>query len=303
MGTTVPERKSRERICMETHEPEMTMHSSPAVPEIALPPLAPHGIAAPTLAEVAHEARNMVTMLGLYCELLDQPGVLTTAYRHYGSELKMVAAASRSLVERLGALEKADSRTDHALDAGSTLASVPKSAIDKPTTGRYWDELTLKPITNFAWELQSNRNLLAALAGPSIVVSVDAVGGALPVFLSSEDLTRILVNLIKNAIEATSSGGRIQLVLREIQTDAGDPSKLILNVEDSGSGIPVDALESVFTPGFSTHSNGSAGATERRGLGLSITRSIVEAAGGRMRAANRDPHGACIQIELPIRGI
>ena len=291
---------------METHEPEMTMHASSTAPtsgEIVLLPLPLNGIAAPTLAEVAHEARNMVTMLGLYCELLDQPGVLTAAYRHYGDELKMVAAASRSLVERLGALERADSRAAH--DVGQTqghsLAARAKTMIDRPATARYWEELHLKPITDFAWELQSNRNLLAALAGPSVVVSVDAVGGALPVLISSEDLTRILVNLVKNAIEAMPHGGRVQLVLRESQTDAGDPSKLLLNVEDSGSGIPIDALESVFTPGFSTRCNISAGAIERRGLGLSITRSIVEAAGGRMRAANRDPHGACIQIELPIR--
>ena len=291
---------------METHEPDMMMHASSAIPtpgEIALLPLRSNGIVAPTLAEVTHEARNMVTMLGLYCELLDQPGVLTAAYRHYGDELKMVAAASRSLVERLGALERADSRAAHDVGPtqGHSLAARAKTMIDRPATARYWEELHLKPITDFAWELQSNRNLLAALAGPSVVVSVDAVGGALPVLISSEDLTRILVNLVKNAIEAMPNGGRVQLVLRESQTDAGDPSKLILNVEDSGSGIPIDALESVFTPGFSTRCNFSAGAIERRGLGLSITRSIVEAAGGRMRAANRDPHGACIQIELPIR--
>jgi K+-sensing histidine kinase KdpD len=38
-----------------------------------------------------------------------------------------------------------------------------------------------------------------------------------------------------------------------------------------------------------------------RGLGLSITRSIIEAAGGRIQAANRDPAGARLEIELPVR--
>src|ERR1700748_3171605 len=96
-------RRSRERICMETHEPDMTLTASSTMPtpgEVAMLHLPCSAISAPSLAEVTHEARNMVTMLGLYCELLDQPGVLTTAYRHYGGELKMVAAASRSLVER-----------------------------------------------------------------------------------------------------------------------------------------------------------------------------------------------------------
>src|SRR5208282_2346686 len=57
-----------------------------------------------TLAEVAHDARNMVTALGLYCDLLEEPGVLATPFVHYGHELRLVAAASRRLVEKLVAL-------------------------------------------------------------------------------------------------------------------------------------------------------------------------------------------------------
>jgi hypothetical protein len=57
-----------------------------------------------SLAEVAHDARNLVTALGLYCELLQEPGVLATPYLHYGKELGMLAAASRSLADKLAAL-------------------------------------------------------------------------------------------------------------------------------------------------------------------------------------------------------
>ena len=59
-----------------------------------------------SLAEVAHDARNMVTALGLYCDLLEEPGVLATQFLHYGSELRLVAAASRRLVEKLVALDR-----------------------------------------------------------------------------------------------------------------------------------------------------------------------------------------------------
>ena len=58
-----------------------------------------------TLAEVAHDARNMVTALGLYCEFLEEPGVLATPFLHYGQELRLVAAASRRLVEKIVALD------------------------------------------------------------------------------------------------------------------------------------------------------------------------------------------------------
>lgn len=58
-----------------------------------------------SLAELAHDARNMVTALGLYCDLLEEPGVLTEPFGHYGNELRLVAAASRRLVEKLVTLD------------------------------------------------------------------------------------------------------------------------------------------------------------------------------------------------------
>src|SRR5271165_1743410 len=60
------------------------------------------------LAELTHDARNMVTALGLYCDLLEEPGVLATPYLHYGTELRLVAAASRCLVQKLAALDTRD---------------------------------------------------------------------------------------------------------------------------------------------------------------------------------------------------
>jgi len=48
-----------------------------------------------SVAELAHDARNIVTALGLYCYLLEEPGVLATPFTHYGNELRLVAAASR----------------------------------------------------------------------------------------------------------------------------------------------------------------------------------------------------------------
>ena len=63
-----------------------------------------------TLSEVAHDARNMVTALGLYCDLLEEPGVLATPFMHYGHELRLVAAASRRLVEKIVASTREELR-------------------------------------------------------------------------------------------------------------------------------------------------------------------------------------------------
>ena len=260
------------------------------------------------LAEVAHDARNMVTALGLYCDLLEEPGVLTAPYLHYGSELRLVATASRRLVEKLVALDTREAPGG----ASSQVASrdlerspTPASAGDRLQQSRRWDLMPAEPIDNLAGELLANRNLLAALAGTSIALTVDAEGGARPVRLTGEDLTRVLVNLVKNAAEAMPAGGTIQLGLREQPAQPGAPRWLSLTIEDNGPGIARKALDKIFEAGYSTRlsgpsTNGGWPATHR-GLGLSITRSIVEAAGGRIHAANRARGGARLKIELPVR--
>ncbi len=259
------------------------------------------------LAELAHDARNMVTALGLYCDLLEEPGVLASPYAHYGNELRLVAAASRRLVERLMALdtEKHPEAARFASPLGDRgRRPVQSETAERSRQARRFDLLPALPIDNLAGELLANRNLLAALAGPSITLTVDAEGGALPVRLTAEDLTRVLVNLVKNAAEAMPGGGQIQLSLRESAAEGDTPQTLSLAIEDSGPGIPAKTLARIFEAGFSTQAASAAGQgwpVAHRGLGLSISRSIVESAGGRIVARNRRPAGACFQIELPIR--
>jgi signal transduction histidine kinase len=265
------------------------------------------------LAELAHDARNMVTALGLYCDLLEEPGVLATPYIHYGNELRLVAAASRRLVEKLVALDtqanpeaQAGIKATHLRAGLSDPAIWPAKAasVGLSRQAHRWDLLPAVPIDSLAGELLANRNLLAALAGPAIALTVDTDGGALPVRLTGEDLTRVLVNLVKNAAEAMPAGGKILLRLRERLAETGAAKSLSLTIEDSGSGIPAKALDRIFDAGFSTQpaSFSEAGwAAAHRGLGLSITRSIIESAGGRIQAGNRDPAGARLEIELPVR--
>ena len=263
-----------------------------------------------SLDEVAHDARNMVTALGLYCDLLEEPGVLASTFAHYGSELRLVAAASRRLVEKLVALDcrPGGGASFPALDSDRRSAG-PVIAGSRERDGernRSWEPLPAAPIANMAEELLANRNLLAALAGPAIAVTVEADGGARSVRLTGEDLTRVLVNLVKNAAEAMPEGGRVQFSLCEHAAEAGTAGWLALTVEDNGPGIPAEALEKVFETGY-TASAGDGWPTSgwlatRRGLGLAICRSIVETAGGRICAAQRpEGCGAHFQIELPVR--
>jgi signal transduction histidine kinase len=308
--------------------------------------LATKGSRGESVAEVAHDARNMVTALGLYCDLLEEPGVLATPFTHYGSELRLVAAASRRLVEKLVALDETRQSNFHAArqsglkanlntvrnamlaagaPAGTGSRTIDPDSGSKPSvatasntlpvpsrpenarreTARRWDLMPAAPIESLAAELLASHNLLAALAGPAIVLTVDVEGGARPVRLTGEDLTRVLVNLVKNSAEAMPAGGRIQIELHEQPAAAGAAEALALTIADNGPGIPEGARDQIFASGYTTRGNGAEAGRGwpviHRGLGLSITRSIVEAAGGRVLAANRAQGGARFEIELPVR--
>jgi len=278
-----------------------------------------------SLPEVAHDARNMVTALSLYCDLLEEPGVLALPFLHYGQELRLVAAASRRLVEKLVALDSRRTEAPEAALEGFGHRAAPVDPVgggavglagiagaagfEREVTGRHrpggrWEWLPGAPIPNLAAEVLANRNLLAALAGPSIALTVETSGGARPVLLTAEDLTRILVNLVRNAAEAMPSGGRIHIRLTEQPQAGGAAASVALAVEDNGPGVAPDALQGIFTAGYTTRgrTEGTQGRwpSPHRGLGLAITRSIVEGAGGRISAANREPRGASIEIELPV---
>jgi len=301
-----------------------------------------------SISEVAHDARNMVTALGLYCDLLEEPGVLTASFAHYAQELRLMAAASRRLVEKLVALdanavpdgtmqallEANASRMTPSIGGDAARAAAAPCSVSAASGGtraganggnstsegsgknpaanltaaqnrnRRWDLLPALPVSNLAAELLANRNLLAALAGPTIALTVEADGGAQAVCLTGEDLTRLMVNLVKNAAEAMPQGGRIHIGLHERENSRGAASSLALTVEDNGPGIPEEALEDIFLSGYTSRGREATAGSwpqNHRGLGLAIVRSIVEGAGGRVSAANRAQGGACFTIELPVR--
>jgi signal transduction histidine kinase len=271
-----------------------------------------------TVAEVAHDARNMVTALALYCDLLAEPGVMAEGYTHYANELRLVAAASRRLVEKLMMLDLGDGTglnpvpsngflPQNRLSAGPTsLAGSLPNPIPPDRVEDQIDDRIEDRIENLQQELLENYNLLDALTGLSIGISIRTEGGARPVRLRREDLTRVLVNLVKNAAEAMRRAGSIEITLRELPGSHGDIATAVLIVADSGPGIPEDLLETIFDSGYSTHTQGPDDVQDggwpatHHGLGLAITRSLVEAAGGTVRAANGPQGGAQFIIELPV---
>jgi signal transduction histidine kinase len=298
-------------------------HTEPVPINAALATFAEQpGPGSDTVAALAHDARNLITALGLYCDLLDEPGVLAPPFTHYRNELRLVAAAGRRLVSKLVAQSERNTAAASAAltaipaaspAAASGEASGPSSPAaarlirQRSLLARFDDEFAGTPITNLAEELLATRNLFAALVGAGVAVTVDVEGGARGIQLTSEDLTRILVNLVRNAAEAMPSGGRIHISLTEIGPEgqpslAGAPTRLLLAIEDNGPGIAPELLDKVFDPGITTRARAQSGENWpmlHRGLGLAIARSVVESACGRIQVTNRPGGGARFLIELP----
>ena len=108
----------------------------------------------------------------------------------------------------------------------------------------------------------------------------------------SVQLQQVILNLMLNAFSAMSGTGLAprRLVIR---TKPADTSTLLIEVQDSGTGIAADKLESIFKPFITSKPEGL-------GMGLSICRSIIERHGGRISAANNPDRGATFSITLPV---
>ena len=110
--------------------------------------------------------------------------------------------------------------------------------------------------------------------------------------LRSGSLYHVVLNLVKNAVEATPSGGRVRVAVRS-EADA-----LLIEVTDTGPGIPPEVLPRLFEPFYSLKAIGKG-----TGLGLVISKDLVEKQGGTLTAANRPEGGAVFTVRIPFAAV
>jgi two-component system nitrogen regulation sensor histidine kinase NtrY len=121
---------------------------------------------------------------------------------------------------------------------------------------------------------------------PGVDVDSTVDDGAESAIIDGEQMRRVLINLIDNAIEATEPPGQVTV---HVHSNNGS---LEIDVADTGAGIPPEAQEKLFLPHFSTKRRGT-------GLGLSIVYRIVNEHHGTIRVENNQPQGTVFKIELP----
>ena len=102
-------------------------------------------------------------------------------------------------------------------------------------------------------------------------------------------LQQVFMNLMLNAIEAMNETGG-ELTVRSEQT--GD-DQVLISIRDTGAGLPTDKIDQIFSAFFTTKPQGT-------GMGLSISRTIIESHGGRLWAAGNEGRGATFHFTLPI---
>lgn len=114
-----------------------------------------------------------------------------------------------------------------------------------------------------------------------------------PVWGDRVQIQRVIVNLLANAIDAVAATRRRTRRI-SIRTATLNGEQVLLEVNDSGEGIPPDDVERIFEPFVTTK-------PKHTGLGLSLARIIVEDHGGRLWVATGEDHGATFHVRLPSR--
>ena len=241
-------------------------------------------------AALAHDAGNILGALVLYCNLLQQPGVLLPRHQHYGVELMELARRSSGLIERLL--------------AGIQDGKAPATALREPSRPTKVAPQPFPAGESYcpSEKLRELEPLLTSLAFPFAAFRMNLQAGLNPWSNPTPDaLERIVVNLVCNAAQAlagytpprpaapagidepTQLAGLIVVSLRRTGR------RTTLEVSDNGPGIPAAIAAAFLLP--STLAPGVA-----HGLGRRIIHEQATATGATLSVSSRPGKGACFAV-------
>jgi signal transduction histidine kinase len=122
-----------------------------------------------------------------------------------------------------------------------------------------------------------------------LTLTIDAPRDLAPVFADRAHIERVLANLVTNAARATPKGGNISV------TAADRAGQVAISVADTGRGIPAEYLRRIFEPFVQVPDVPPGGG----GLGLAISRRLIEAHGGQITVQSEPGRGAVFTFTLP----
>ena len=216
------------------------------------------------LRNYSHELRNPVGMLGVYGKILS--GHVEKIKNNDGNKesFEAVEKASSVIVNTIEHIENTLSEmSNHAEEftlnlAEENLNTLVENVID-----------FARPSFN-----QKNVTLLYEDKCPGINLEID-----------KHKIYQVLLNLLKNALEATGEGKTVTVVLDKVDNEA------IINIKDEGKGIPHDVVPKIFRAYFTTKESGS-------GIGLNLSKKIIEKHNGDLTLISNSENGCEFQINL-----
>ncbi|ADU66685.1 HAMP domain-containing protein [Desulfurispirillum indicum] len=209
---------------------------------------------------IAHEIRNPLTPIKLNAErLLKKYDTMDPGEFH-----QVLERSCGAIIDQVDTLRML-------VDEFSQYARMPRAS-RKPES--------IVPIVERSIELYRNSH-------PAMTFKLTIHGEIPLLMLDKEQVSRVMVNLLENAVFATADNGQVDILIERRKY------AVELKVCDSGGGIPEGVAEKIFSPTFSTNPKGS-------GLGLAIVQRIVEDHSGVISVSNEPQGGACFTIEFPI---
>jgi PAS domain S-box-containing protein len=189
--------------------------------------------------------------------------------------------------------EQAES-VDHMLNGGRHLLALINEVLDISRIESGSLSLSPEPV-DLAEVVKDTVDLIGPLAAERqiAVEAPDPAGAGWTVQADRQRLKQVLLNLASNAVKYNRHGGSIRVAWR-----AATPGRVAVAVHDSGPGIPPDKMARLFTP----FDRLGAEQTEVQGtgMGLALSRGLVEAMGGTLTADSAEGEGTTFTLELPV---
>jgi two-component system NtrC family sensor kinase len=216
-------------------------------------------------AGVAHEINNPLAIINEKAGLLKDFATLKPDYNYKDKTLASVNSILKS-VDRCSTIT-------HRLLGFAKRMDINTEVIDL--------ELLLREVTSFLDKDAIYRNITINYEIADNLPSIESDRG---------QLQQVFLNIITNAFYAVEDNGKIDITVRQI-----DSNQVSINIADNGVGISKEHLEHVFEPFYTT--KGKYGT----GLGLSITYGIVEKLGGNISVKSKVGEGTVFRIRLPVK--
>ena len=239
----------------------------------------------------AHEELKNAQMKLIQTAKLESIGRLAAGLAH---EVKNPLAVIQLGVDYLTSTTKADTSRDavetirEMADAVQRADTVVKGLLNFSRS----EKLALVPMDLNSVIEESLVLVRHEFTKHNISLENNLAGGLPQVGLDQGKVKQVFINMFMNAIQAMGSDGSLTVKTSIRPAD----ESVMVQIEDTGSGIPEDKLDKLFEPFFTTKPVGSG-----TGLGLSVSKNIIELHGGTIKIENRtDVRGVAVTITFPI---